>query len=100
VRLGNQTNLREAQKKGVETNQAKADALVSKIADVLEPMEGAKLTAHQVIQLLNERGIHSGRGNDWTVSAIRRPLARARKLLKSREIARAQRLNPNFGSFS
>lgn len=100
AKLGNRTNLPDAQKKGVETNIARREAIVSQIADVLvEVDQHAALKAKEVVEMLNGRGILTGHNKQWTESAIRRPLREARKLLETRRRQEAYRDNPDFGRF-
>lgn len=99
VRLGNPTNLREAQRLGAESNRARAQVVAEKIADVLEDLADMdELTAGKIVDILNERGIKTGSGGAWTIGAVRRPLKAAREIRKLR-IEDHYRSNPNYGRF-
>lgn len=81
-KLGNRTNLAEAQRRGALQNKIKADERVERIAEVIQKAGDPELmTAAQVVDLLNSKGILTGRGAVWTVPAVQRPLRAARKLL-------------------
>ena len=100
VILGNTKNLAEAQALGAKASSAKADRVVSDIADVLGADAGyANLSAAKIVELLKSAGLLSGRGLPWTVSGIRRPLANAKKLIEERDLQRMKDENPTFGMF-
>ncbi|RWK41132.1 recombinase family protein [Mesorhizobium sp.] len=100
AKLGNRTNLPDAQRKGMASNIARREAMVVQIADVLAGVdEHGTLKAKDVVELLNSRGILTGHNKRWTESAIRRPLRQARKLLENRERKETYRDNPDFGRF-
>ncbi len=103
VRLGNRTNLDQAQKKGSAANKERAAAKIEELADFLERHPSAeRMSAGEVAQSLNEAGILSGRGKPWTAFGIRRPLTAARRLLgEHRRLAEeAMKKIPDFGRFS
>ncbi len=99
VRLGNPTNFDVAQKNGAAANKARSQRKIAEIADALADIDDSdSMTARAVASALNERGIQTGRGKPWTISAIRDPLRKARELLKQRnddELAR----DPRWGSW-
>jgi DNA invertase Pin-like site-specific DNA recombinase len=77
--LGNRTNLRDAQAKGVATNQKAADAFATNVLPIVRQIQAAGATTHRAIaQALNDRGIRTARGGDWHDSTVRNLLARAR----------------------
>ncbi|MCK1496081.1 recombinase family protein [Bradyrhizobium sp. 188] len=79
VSLGNRTNLRDAQAKGVVTNQKAAEAFASNVLPVVRQIQAAGLTTHRAIaQALNDRGIRTARGGSWHDSTVRNLLARER----------------------
>lgn len=98
VRLGNTTNLPEAQRLGAAANQARSEAKASEIADALDAAGMGDAPAPAIVKLLNERAIRTSRGAAWTVAAVRRPLAQARQLIEERE-RRKLESHPNFGIF-
>lgn len=106
VKLGN-PNIIDAQQRGATRNKERAENKVVEIADTLEGISGwSTMTAAEVVELLNDRSILSGRGGRWTISSIRRPLAKAKRIIEDREghkrVQDAARLysdHPNFGRF-
>jgi DNA invertase Pin-like site-specific DNA recombinase len=77
--LGNRTNLRDAQAKGVATNQMAADAFAANVLPIVRQIQAAGATTHRAIaQALNNRGVRTARGGDWHDSTVRNLLARAR----------------------
>jgi DNA invertase Pin-like site-specific DNA recombinase len=76
--LGNQTNLREAQAKGVATNRKTADAFAANVLPVLREIQATGAKTHRAIaQALNNRGVRTARGGDWHDSTVRNLLARS-----------------------
>jgi DNA invertase Pin-like site-specific DNA recombinase len=67
ARLGNRTNLPDAQAKGVAANREAADAFA---ANVLP-------TFRAIATMLNDRGVRTARGGAWHDSTVRNLLARA-----------------------
>jgi DNA invertase Pin-like site-specific DNA recombinase len=100
VLLGNRVNLPEAQRLGVMRKQEIAEGKVSQIASVLKTLSGEK-TARSLVDILNQRGIRTSRNRLWTVSALRRPLAKAKQLLRheSQQVVAPYAQNPLFGKF-
>lgn len=102
VKLGNRTNLDEARQKSLANREAAAEAKVKEIADVLEEHRDMVRTAGDMVDLLNARGVLSGRNLPWTVAGIRRPLAVARRLVEQRKLdaaSNAYRDHPLYGRF-
>jgi len=76
--LGNRTNLRDAQAKGVATNRKAADAFASNVLPIVRQIQAAGATTHRAIaQSLNDRGVRTARGGDWHDSTVRNLLARS-----------------------
>jgi DNA invertase Pin-like site-specific DNA recombinase len=99
VKLGNPKNLPEAQKKGAAANKDRARRVVSQIADVLDEFnDDETVKAKDLVPVLNERRILTGWNRPWTKSALRRPLAEAKKLRQERLNARRVH-NPLYGRF-
>lgn len=99
TRLGNPTNLEEAQQLGVATNQAKADEHTRKLMPIIEKIReahaGKKVTVKQLAEELNLLGHVAPRGGSWTAASVRPQLER---------IARFKNIdfysdNPNYGMF-
>src|SRR5450631_941440 len=79
TRLGNRTNLGDAQAKGVVANRAAADAFAENALPVVRQIQASGATTLRAIaQALNERGVRTARGGDWHDSTVRNLLARAR----------------------
>jgi DNA invertase Pin-like site-specific DNA recombinase len=97
VRLGNPTNLGVAQMRGAASNKERGDRVARTIAEILDEAD-QDLKAPEVVELLNQKGIKTSRGITWTISAVRRPLQAARKLLEERS-REAMASKPNFGRF-
>jgi DNA invertase Pin-like site-specific DNA recombinase len=77
--LGNRTNLREAQAKGVEVNRNAADHFASNVLPIVRQIQAAGVTTHRAIaQALNARGVRTARGGIWHDSTVRNLLTRAR----------------------
>jgi DNA invertase Pin-like site-specific DNA recombinase len=76
--LGNRTNLRDAQAKGVATNRKVADAFAANVLPIVRQIQAAGTTTHRAIALaLNDRGVRTARGGEWHDSTVRNLLARA-----------------------
>lgn len=76
--LGNRTNLRDAQAKGVATNRKAADAFAANVLPILKQIQATGATTHRAVaQALNERGVRTARGGIWHDSTVRNLLARA-----------------------
>jgi DNA invertase Pin-like site-specific DNA recombinase len=78
--LGNRTNLRDAQAKGVATNQKAADGFAANVLPIVRQIKAAGVTTHRgIAQALNDRGVRTARGGSWHDSTVRNLLARARE---------------------
>jgi DNA invertase Pin-like site-specific DNA recombinase len=76
--LGNRTNLRDAQAKGVATNRKAADTFASNVLPIVRQIQAAGAKTHRAIaQALNDRGVRTARGGDWHDSTVRNLLARS-----------------------
>jgi DNA invertase Pin-like site-specific DNA recombinase len=77
AKLGNRTNLGEAQVKGAAANRAAADAFAANVLPIVRQIEAAGATTHRAIAAaLNARGIRTARGGAWHDSTVRNLLAR------------------------
>lgn len=101
VLLGNRTNLDMARKAGAKANRDRALAKAHEIVDHMERVAGADtFSAKQMVDSLNAAGAVSGQGKPWTVSGIRRPLAKAKEILRDRaNSSRETSKLPNYGRF-
>ena len=78
VRLGNRTNLNQAQAKGAAANGAQADRHAANILPIIREVQAAGITTLKgIAEALNARGIRTARGGRWHNSTIRNALARA-----------------------
>jgi DNA invertase Pin-like site-specific DNA recombinase len=76
--LGNRTNLKVAQAKGVAANREAADAFASNVLPIVRQIQAAGATTYRAIaQALNDRGVRTARGGDWHDSTVRNLLARS-----------------------
>ena len=76
--LGNRTNLRDAQAKGVAANREAADAFASNVLPIVRQIQATGAKTHRAIaQALNDRGVRTARGGEWHDSTVRNLLARA-----------------------
>lgn len=80
IKLGNPTNLPEAQKLGSAKLQKQATELRKRIRDVLREFEVSP-SLREMADILNDRGIFTGRGGRWTSAALKRPFRDAKALL-------------------
>ncbi|PZQ80762.1 MAG: hypothetical protein DI549_16200 [Ancylobacter novellus] len=110
VRLGNPTNLPEAQRKGAKSNADRAAAQVKVIAGELDRLEAWSMKVPQIVELLNQAGSRTSRGLPWTNAALRPVLKKAKALrapLQFTEVRAttdedcppAYNQNTNFGRF-
>lgn len=89
----------DAQRKGASAMSAKADALVSEIADFLRSIpDQEELSRAEIAKHLNARGIVTGARLPWTVGRVTGPLRKARSQL-STEVEAAARAHPEYGLF-
>src|SRR5690242_21650355 len=78
ARLGNRTNLADAQHKGQEALKAGADQFAANTLPVIEQIRKTGATSLQAISdALNARGIRTARGGQWAPMTVKRILDRA-----------------------
>jgi DNA invertase Pin-like site-specific DNA recombinase len=78
AKLGNRTNLADAQILGAAATRTAADAFAANVLPVVRDLKAAGLTATRAIaEALNARGIRTARGGQWHHSTVRNLLARA-----------------------
>jgi DNA invertase Pin-like site-specific DNA recombinase len=78
VRLGNQTNLEEAQQKGQESNARLAVIFAEKVRPAIQPLLDQRLSYRQIARKLSSMGVPTMRGGEWQavqVSNIAKRLA-------------------------
>ena len=77
VRLGNRTNLAEAQAKGSSANRTAADAFAANVLPVVSDIQARGVVSHRGIAAeLNARRVQTARGGEWTAVQVGRLLAR------------------------
>lgn len=76
-KLGNKTNLSEAQAKGQATNAAKAEAFAAKMVPVINDLRAKNMTLDQIAAHLNKEELKTFNGGEWHKSTISRLLAKA-----------------------
>jgi DNA invertase Pin-like site-specific DNA recombinase len=78
VRLGNRTNLADAQGNGAAAGKAAADAFARNVLPVVRELQAAGVkTSRAIADALNARGIPTARGGEWHGSTVQNLLARA-----------------------
>jgi DNA invertase Pin-like site-specific DNA recombinase len=78
ARLGNRTNLSEAQALGREVGREAADQFAANVLPIVRQMQAAGLTTlQQIADALNARVIHTARGGAWHTSTVRNLVLRA-----------------------
>lgn len=65
VKLGNRTNLKQAQQAGANTNKAGADSFADRIRPTLAPMLDDGLSYREIARRLNTMGVKTARGGIW-----------------------------------
>ncbi len=98
VKLGNPTNLPQAQKLGAASNKRRAEKKINEIADAISKNNWHDLSLPALVNALNGIGLMTSRGDPWTVDALRRPHRAARKVL-AKPTPDDYQHNPNFGRF-
>ena len=77
VRLGNPTNLHEAQVKGAAAGRAAADAFAAGMLPVIQQIRASGVKTDQgIAEALNARGVKTARGGSWHRTTVRNLLAR------------------------
>ncbi|MEW2912301.1 recombinase family protein [Leisingera sp. JC11] len=95
--FGNPEILTDAQPLGVAANSNNACEHVRRIADVLRGLDDPFAPTYaQVARLLNEKGLRTLHGKEWTVSRSRIPVKRAREIIRNDEEDALQSL-PTYG---
>jgi DNA invertase Pin-like site-specific DNA recombinase len=79
AKLGNRTNLPDAQAKGVAANREAADTFAANVLPIVRQIQASGVTTLRTIAAaLNNRGVRTARGGMWHDSTVRNLLARAR----------------------
>lgn len=98
VKLGNRTNLPDAQRLGADSNKRRAEEKVNEIAEAVRRNDWHDLSVPALVDALNGIGVKTSRGEPWTAAALRRPHKAALEALKKSTPEDYQH-NPNFGRF-
>lgn len=77
VKLGNRTNLAEAQAKGGAAARREADRFAANIMPIIEQIQRAGLTSYNgIAKALNDRGVKTAKGGTWAASTVRNIMLR------------------------
>ena len=77
AKLGNRTNLPEAQAKSAAAGKTAADAFAANVLPVVRQLQAAGMvTVRAIAEALNARGIRTARGGEWHGSTVTNLLAR------------------------
>ena len=77
VRLGNPTNLADAQALGSASNRAGAERFAGNVLPIVDQIAATGATTFRAIaSALNARGIRTARGGDWHATTVRNLMAR------------------------
>lgn len=78
AKLGNRTNLAEAQVKGAAVVKREADAFAANVLPVIERIRTTGATSYNAIaKALNERGVRTAKGGTWAAATVRNIMLRA-----------------------
>lgn len=84
VKLGNRTNLAEAQAKGGEAAKQAADAFAANVMPIIQQVKASGATSFNAIATaLNERGVKTARGGTWAAATVRNIMLRTPDLAKA-----------------
>lgn len=75
-KLGNRTNLNQAQAKGRETMVASADAFAARTIPLISRLKTVGLSLNGIAEQLNASGVATARGGRWTAKAVSRIVCR------------------------
>ncbi|WP_159946268.1 recombinase family protein [Rhizobium sp. 18065] len=98
VKLGNRTNLPEAQKLGAASNKRRAEDKINEIAAAIRKNDWQDLSVPALVDALNAIGLKTSRGEAWTAPALRKPHKAALEALRTSALADYQD-RPDFGIF-
>lgn len=81
MKLGNRTNLGEAQAVGSASNRAGASSFAANVLPIVDQITAAGMTTlRQIAEALNARGIRTARGGDWHATTVRNLISRREPL--------------------
>jgi DNA invertase Pin-like site-specific DNA recombinase len=77
VKLGNRTNLAEAQAKGVAATKATADAFALNVLPIITQVKAQGVSSYNgIAAALNVRGVRTARGGTWQAATVRKIMLR------------------------
>ena len=84
AKLGNRTNLAEAQAKGVASTKALADVFALNVLPVINQVKAQGINSYNgIAEVLNVRGVRTARGGIWQATTVRKIMLRAPKLVRA-----------------
>ena len=84
AKLGNPTNLAEAQAKGGRAARQAADVFAANVLPIIEQVQASGATSYNAIaNALNDRGVKTARGGTWAAATVRNVMLRAPMLDKA-----------------
>lgn len=84
VKMGNRTNLAEAQAKGTAVVRQQADAFAANVLPVIDQIRRNGTTSYNAIaKELTARGVKTARGNAWAAATVRNVIMRAPNLSRA-----------------
>lgn len=76
-KLGNTTNLPEAQLLGAAANAVAADAFAANVLPIIDSIRKVGISSHKALaEALNARGVRTARGGAWHATSVARLLGR------------------------
>lgn len=91
ARLGNPTNLPEAQRRGAAASAQGADLFAANVLPIVRSVEAAGITSLQgIAEALNARGIQTPRGGQWHATSVSRLLQRAAPAMAPSTVVRLE----------
>lgn len=80
AKLGNRTNLADAQRKGLSERLRRADQYAANVLPIIRDVQNAGVTTYGgIATALNARGIATARGGSWHPSTVQKLLRRVRQ---------------------
>ncbi|UZF93188.1 recombinase family protein [Bosea sp. NBC_00550] len=77
AKLGNRTNLAEAQAKGAATGRANADRFAAALLPMIRDARSSGASLRAIADMLNARGVQTSRKGKWAATQVRDILLRA-----------------------
>jgi DNA invertase Pin-like site-specific DNA recombinase len=77
-KLGNNTNLDKAQKKGIKSNKRNAQHFAESVLPIISGLQKEGLSLRKIVDELNKQQIPTARGGQWYLVTIQNILKRAK----------------------